>query len=248
MHVSSAKADLSLAVASRVAELAEQAVRERRRFTVALSGGSLMDILAPPLVTEPLRSSIDWTAWEVFWADERCVPLESPESNYAVAKKLLFDQVSIPREQIHTLDPGLEPAAAASAYQAGLKDVFQPGPGQLPKFDLILLGMGEDGHTASLFPGHEILHECQKWVAPVFDAPKPPAERITMTIPVINQAREVIFVVAGAGKAPALRAVFDVDNPGQRTPAALVSPQNGRLMWFTDSAAAKDLKPLIEGS
>ncbi len=248
IHVSPTKADISLAVASRVAELAEQAVRERRRFTVALSGGSLMDILGPSLVMDPLRSRIDWTAWEVFWADERCVPLESPQSNFAATKRLLFDHVDIPREQIHALEDSLEPAAAAAAYQARLKEVFQPDVGQLPRFDLILLGMGEDGHTASLFPGHELLHEEHKWVAPVFDAPKPPAERITLTLPVINHAREVIFVVAGEGKAHPLQAVFDAQNSGQRSPAALVNQTSGSVTWFVDPAAAKNLKSLSDHS
>jgi len=248
IHVSPTKTDISLAVASRVAELAEQAVRERRRFTVALSGGSLMNILGPPLVSDPLRSRIDWTAWEVFWADERCVPLESPESNFAAAKRVLFDHVPIPREQIHALEDSLEPAAAAAAYQARLKEVFQPDAGQLPRFDLVLLGMGEDGHTASLFPGHELLDEEHEWVAPVFDAPKPPAERITLTLPVINHAREVIFVVAGEGKAHPLQAVFDAQNSGQRPPATLVNQTSGSVTWFVDQAAAKNLKSLSDHS
>ena len=248
IHVSQAKTDISGALASKVAELAEQAIREHRRFTVALSGGSLMDILCPALVSDPLRSRIDWTAWEVFWADERCVPLENPESNFAAAKMLLFDHVSIPREQIHALEDSLEPAAAASAYQARLKEFFQPEASQLPRFDLILLGMGQDGHTASLFPGHELLHEEQKWVAPIFDAPKPPPQRITLTLPVINHAREVIFVVAGEGKAQPLQAVFDVQSSDHRPPAALVNPTRGNVTWFVDSAAAKNLTLLPDQS
>jgi len=248
IHVSRTKRDLSRAVAFRVAELAGQAARERGRFTVALSGGSLMEILSPLLITDPLRSRIDWTAWEVFWADERCVPLESPQSNFAAAKRLLLDHVPIPREQIHALEDSHAPAAAASNYQARLKEVFQPAPGRLPRFDLILLGMGGDGHTASLFPGHEPLHEELRWVAPVFDAPKPPAERITLTLPVINHAREVIFVAAGEGKAQPLQAVFDVQSPEQRLPAALVNPENGRLEWFVDSAAAQNVTRLPDQS
>jgi 6-phosphogluconolactonase len=207
-----------------------------------------MSILSPSLVNAPLRSRIDWTAWEVFWADERCVPLDSPESNFAAAKELFLDHVGLPREQIHSLGHSIEPGTAASAYQDRLKEVFQPAPGQLPRFDLILLGMGEDGHIASLFPGHELLDEKRKWVAPVFDAPKPPPERITLTLPIINLAREVIFVVAGEGKASPLRAVLDADERGQKLPAALVKPASGSLKWFLDSAAAKELAPLAEES
>jgi len=241
IHLLPTPEDLSKALASKVAELAGQAGREGRRFTVALSGGSLMEILSRSLVSEPLRSAIDWTAWEAFWADERCVSLDSPDSNFAAAKKLLFDQVDIPRDQIHALDDRLEPAEAARAYQSTIKRILQPQNGQLPRFDLILLGMGEDGHTASLFPGHRLLQEVQQWAAPVFDAPKAPAERITLTLPVINQAREVIFVVTGENKASALQAVFQAEGGGQRLPAAMVSPINGTLRWFLDSAAGKNL-------
>jgi 6-phosphogluconolactonase len=207
-----------------------------------------MSILSRTLVNAPLRSRIDWAAWEVFWADERCVPLESPQSNFAAARELLLDHVGLTRERIHTLGHSLEPAQAASAYQARLKEIFQPAPGRLPRFDLILLGMGEDGHTASLFPGHELLDEKRKWVAPVYDAPKPPPERITLTLPIINHAREVIFVVAGEGKASPLRAVLDADGRGQNLPAALVRPASGSLKWFLDSDAAKELASLKEES
>ena len=241
VDIFSEQKDISKALASNVAEVAEQAATSRGRFTVALSGGSLLDILSPPLITNPLRSLIHWTFWEVFWADERCVPLFSPDSNFAAANKLLFKHVGIPWEQIHEIDDTLVPREAARAYQNTIKKTLQPSNGQLPRFDLILLGMGQDGHTASLFPGHDVLQEKQKWVAPVLDAPKPPAERITLTLPVINQAREVIFVVTGAGKASALRAVFDDQAPGHRLPAALVNPAHGHLKWFIDKAAAEQL-------
>ncbi|MFO8032219.1 MAG: 6-phosphogluconolactonase, partial [Desulfohalobiaceae bacterium] len=184
-------------MASQVALLAEQATAKQGRFRVALSGGSLLDILSPKLVTDPLRSKINWTAWEVFWADERCLPLSSPDSNFAAANMLLFKHVHIPRDQIHPVDYSLGPTDAAQAYQETIKDVLQPAACHLPRFDLILLGMGQDGHTASLFPGHVLLQEKQKWVAPVYDAPKPPKERITLTLPVINHARQVIFVATG---------------------------------------------------
>jgi 6-phosphogluconolactonase len=233
--------DISMALTSRVALAAEHAVAKRGRFTVAISGGSLMDLLSPPLITDPFRSQIHWTPWEVFWADERCVPLSSPDSNFAAANNLLFKHVDIPREQIHAIDDTLAPQEAARAYQATIKSVLQPDPGLLPRFDLILLGMGQDGHTASLFPGHEVLQEKQKWVAPVLNAPKPPAARITLTLPVINYAREVIFVVTGAEKAPALRTVFDEQDSGHRPPAALVNPAHGHLTWFVDEAAAEQL-------
>ena len=248
LHVYPTKREMSLAVASRVAELAEQAAGKRLRFIVALSGGSLLDILSPPLVKNPLGASVDWSAWEVFWVDERCVPLTSPESNFAAAERLLFKNVNIPRNQIHAVDTSQGPRAAARSYQATIRDVLQPAAGRLPRFDLILLGMGEDGHTASLFPGDALLQEKRKWVAPVMNAPKRPLERITLTLPIINNAREVIFVVSGEGKAARLREVFHAPDHGQGPPAALVSPTDGTLKWFVDSSAAGQLMPLPEES
>ena len=192
--------DLSVAVAGHVALLASQATEKRHCFTVALSGGSLMKILGPQLVSSPLRTRIDWSAWHVFWADERCVPLTSPESNYDLANRFLFEHVDIPRDQIHAVDDRLGASETAEAYASVLAKVFQPSTGRLPRFDLILLGVGEDGHTASLFPNHPLLEETQRWVAPVFDSPKPPPERVTLTLPVINNARHILFVAAGEGK------------------------------------------------
>ncbi len=239
IHIFPCQKDISKALASKVAEVAEQATTSRGRFTVALSGGSLLDILSPPLITDPLRSQIHWTFWEVFWADERCVPLFSPDSNFAAANRLLFTHVNIPRHQIHEINDSLSPGEAAQAYQETINKILQPESGQLPIFDLILLGMGQDGHTASLFHGHEILQEKQKWVAPVLNAPKPPPERITLTLPLINYTREVIFVVTGAEKSSALRNVFQ--NHDQSLPAALVNPVHGQLMWLVDEAASQQL-------
>jgi 6-phosphogluconolactonase len=241
INIYPAKRQISAALASRIARLAEQAKAKQGRFTVALSGGSLLKIISSALINRPPDSKIDWASWEIFWADERCVPLSSPDSNFAAASSLLFKQLQIPWPQIHVPDTALGAQAAAQAYQHTIQEVLQPGPGRLPRFDLILLGMGQDGHTASLFPGHALLQEKQKWAAPVFDAPKPPPERITLTLPVINQAREVIFVVTGSEKASALRAVLDNQESSQILPAALVNPTHGNLMWFVDQAAAEQL-------
>ncbi len=241
IHIFRDHNDLSRALASRISGLEEHAFKARAQFNIAISGGSLLDTFTPYLITEPLRSTLNWSSWEVFWADERCVPLSSPESNFAAADRLLFKYVKIPGHKIHAPETALGPEKAARSYQETIKNVLQPETGQLPRFDLILLGMGQDGHTASLFPGHEILQEKQQWVVPVFAAPKPPLERITLTLPVINQAREVIFVVTGAEKASALRAVFDNQGHGQRLPAALVNPRSGHLKWFVDQAAAEQL-------
>ncbi len=229
------------AAATRVALLAAQAVSVRGIFTIALSGGSLMEMVAPCLLEYSRRGSIKWPAWNVFWADERCVPLTSPESNYALAQEHLFRHVPLLETNIYELAEERGSDGAAEAYEARLRSFFAPPPGRFPRFDLILLGMGEDGHTASLFPGHPALEETRRWVVPVTDSPKPPPERVTLTLPVLNNARNVIFVTAGEAKAPLLRQVLEPDTEEKALPAARVSPCDGALQWFVDADAAEEL-------
>ena len=236
--------ELSQSAANLVAKTAAAAVAQRGRFTVAISGGSLPKLVFPPLVKEPLRSQINWTAWHVFWADERCVPLEHPESSYRLAKESLFNHVPIPTDQICPINPTLSCHLAADAYQVTLGQVFNlsafPSP-NLPQFDLILLGMGPDGHTASLFPGHPLLNEKLCWVAPITDSPKPPPERITLTLPVLNNARQVAFIATGENKAAVLPQVLGQSRSEIALPAGLVQPTSGQLHWFVDQAAAAKL-------
>ncbi len=224
--------DLGRAAAELTARLsAAEASAARGIFTVAMSGGSLPKLIAPGL----LAANIDWSSWRVFFADERCVPLDHPDSNYRLALELLFGPANLPAGHIFPINPALSPAAAADDYQTKLRQVFGDA---LPRFDLILLGMGEDGHTASLFPGHLLLSETTRNVAPIFNSPKPPPERITLTLPVLNAARHVAFVAAGAGKADVLPQVLA---PGSALPAGLVQPASGQLTWFVDEAAARRL-------
>jgi 6-phosphogluconolactonase len=229
---------LSAALAAYVGRLAGMTSAAKGRFCVALSGGSLMDIISPHLGSNPLRDTVDWSSWQVFWADERWVPWRSPESNHGLAQRQLFNRVSIPEEQVHATDDSLSPVETAHAYESTLAAVFQAEADQLPRFDLVLLGIGEDGHTASLFPGHPALQETRRWVVPVFDAPKPPPIRITMTLPVINHSRHVVFVAAGSGKAKIVSTVLNdkVQQPG--LPARRVNPSDGELQWFIDRAAS----------
>jgi 6-phosphogluconolactonase len=242
INIHSTLDELSAAAAGHVALLAAQATEKRHCFTIALSGGSLMEILSARLVASPLCTEVKWSAWHVFWADERCVPLSSPESNYSAADRLLLRHVSIPRDQIHALNDTLGASEAAEAYESILRQVFRPGADGLPRFDLILLGIGEDGHTASLFPHHPLLNETQRWMAPISDAPKSPAVRVTMTLPVINNARHVVFVAAGARKRSVLTEVLGPGNHRSRLPAELVNPSDGDLQWFVDAAAASNLR------
>ncbi len=235
-------AALSAAAAAYVAQRAATAIEAQGRFCVAFSGGSLPGLLCPALVAEPLRTAINWQGWHVFWADERCVPLDDAHSNYHVVREHLLDWVGIPETQVYPVDTSVDPATAAQVYQDTLARVFQPPVGGWPRFDLILLGLGEDGHTASLFPYHPLLGEQERWVAAIYDSPKPPPKRITLTFPVLNSAREVVFIAAGKGKAEALMRVFSVHQAPGALPARLVHPPHGRVMWFVDQTAADRLR------
>ena len=232
------------AAAARVALLAAQAVSVRGIFTVALSGGSLIEMIAPGLLEYSRKGAIKWPAWNVFWADERCVPLTDPDSNYWLAREHLFRHVPLLESNIYALEEERGPEGAADAYEAYLRAFFAPPPGRFPRFDLILLGMGEDGHTASLFPDHPALEETRRWVAPITDSPKPPPGRVTLTLPVLNNAHNVVFLTAGEGKAPALAEVMVKKAPGKCLPARRVSPIDGTLQWFIDADASEQLEEI----
>lgn len=230
---------LSAAMGDFVVKAAAEAVAERKSFFVALSGGSVMTVLGPILAVEPRRSLVKWEGWHVFWADERAVPPESPDSNQGTAHRLLLGRVPVPRGQIHAVNFAGGTAEAARAYEELLARKFGIPSGRWPRFDLILLGVGEDGHTASLFPGHGALNETSRRVVPVFDAPKDPPERVTLSLPVINSARQVAFVVTGANKRNILSRLFKPPaRPGTLLPAERVAPVSGKIQWFIDSAAA----------
>ncbi|KAG0048043.1 suppressor of los1-1 [Gryganskiella cystojenkinii] len=229
-------AALSQGLAKYVAKLSNESIKRHGKFTIALSGGSLPKQLADIAKNH----TIDFAHWHVFFADERCVPLDHEDSNYLLAKTNLFDLVpSLPREQIYTIDPDLvdDPAEAAEDYISQLAKVFATKDSvRFPVFDLILLGVGPDGHTCSLFPGHELLQERTAWCASISDSPKPPSSRITLTLPVVNHAHHIAFVAAGAGKQDMLHQILDTHGD---LPAQLVHPTaTGTLSWFLDNAAA----------
>lgn len=180
---------------------------------------------------------------EVFYADERLVPLDHEDSNHLLVQKELLSQVPIPPEQVHTIDTKLldDPEEAADAYEKAIIKVFAARETvKFPVFDLILLGMGPDGHTASLFPGHDILQEDLAWVAHVDDSPKPPPKRITLTLPVLNHAHNVAFVATGEGKKDVMATALD--EPDKGLPCSQVRPVNGEVYWFTDDAATQNTK------
>lgn len=223
--------------AAQFAALASEAVTSRGRASVALSGGSTPARLFALLAEQPYRSQIPWEQVHFFWADERCVPPEAPSSNYRMAQEILLSQVPVPPDQVHRMQGELAPEIAARAYQRELQDFFC---GPRPRLDLVLLGLGEDGHTASLFPGSPLLAERERLVAPATAAYQDrPAERITLTLPAINTARQVLFLVAGSAKAAIVEAVLN--GPVGRFPAQQVRPTAGSLIWLLDAAAAAHL-------
>lgn len=238
---------LAREAARRFVKLADEAIASRDRFSVALSGGSTPGVLYQLLAREPHRSQIAWAQVHLFWGDERCVPPGNvrpdewpPSSNYHLAHETLIAHVPIPPENIHRIQGELEPENAAREYENGLKAFFARIPN--PKsFDLVLLGLGSDGHTASLFPGSEALDETERLaVAVSADYEGRPAERVTLTLPAINAARQAWFLVSGATKAEIVRAVLE--KPGERLPAQQVDPTSGRLTWLLDAAAANLLR------
>ena len=226
------------AAAETIATLSRESITARNRFCVALSGGSTPRRLYRLLASDPFIGAIDWTRWHVFWGDERCVPPDHDDSNYRMAEEALLDHVPIPDHQIYRIRGEAEPAVVATEYEEGLRGVL-PGPDY--KLDLILLGMGDDGHTASLFPETKALAEKDRLVVANW-VPKFHAYRITFTLALINGARTVLFLVAGESKSDALSLVLDPTAGGDVPPAASVRPASGDLRWIVDGAAASRLK------
>jgi 6-phosphogluconolactonase len=229
--------ELSAAAAEHFCELAGSLAAEGKTFSVALSGGStakrLYELLAG--LSGPNR----WERIDLFQVDERCVPPDDLDSNYRMVREALLDRAPIPRENFHRMrGEATDLDAAAREYAGELERVLQPKPGDWPRFDLILLGMGADGHTASLFPGTRALAELKLWVSPNYVA-KLDANRLTLTAPVINAAAEIVFLVAGNDKAETLRDVLQAPDGQQRYPVERICPSRGRLSWYVDRAAAR---------
>lgn len=220
--------------------LASQPQGVRRPFRVALAGGKTPKALYERLASMEYRSRVAWDHVSFFFGDERAVPPDHPDSNYRVANDALFRPLDISGKNVYRMRaemPDLE--AAALGYERTLQSVFDDE--RVPHFDLIFLGMGTDGHTASLFPGSPALAECRRLVVPVMDAPKPPPRRLTLTIPVLNAARLVLFMATGADKAQALREVLTGTASPDRYPARYVRPGPERLAWLVDEAAGGTL-------
>jgi 6-phosphogluconolactonase len=222
-------------------EAAGRAIDVADRFLVALSGGSTPRALYGQLAVPGFADRIDWEAVHVFWGDERCVPPNEPSSNYATAKETLLDHVDVKPGHVHRIRGEDDPETAAGDYERLLRRAFStpegpPGSGSGSRFDLILLGMGEDGHTASLFPGTAAVGEAQRWVVPV-EASIAPRRRVSLTLPLINASAEKVFVVTGESKSPALAAVLQ----GPHQPDVLPAQGVEGARWLVDEAAASRL-------
>jgi 6-phosphogluconolactonase len=229
---------LARGVAEQFVTLSEAAIAARGRFAVALAGGSTPQASYTLLASAEMAAQVEWSRVHVFWGDERCVPPDHPGSNYVMARQTLLGRVPIPPQNIHRIRGELEPEQAASEYERTLHTFFSPPTEKpVPGLDLILLGMGNDGHTASLFPGSAALHERTRWVVAYY-VDKLQSWRITLTPTVINAAAHVTFVVSGAGKAERLRQVLLGPYQPDVLPAQMIEPDSECLIWLVDAEGA----------
>jgi 6-phosphogluconolactonase len=226
-------------------EMAGEAVQARGRARIAISGGSTpkatFALLADP--NRPWRAHMPWENLDLYWVDERCVPPDHPDSNYRMTREAMLDHVPLKPEQIHRIEGELSPDAAAATYETELRNSFRLEGAESPRFDLVALGMGPDGHTASLFPNTEALHELGRLAVANHVPQQKESWRITLTWPVINHASSVFFLIAGTDKAAVLNEVLTGPRDVERLPSQLIWPASGILTLILDKAAAALLPP-----
>lgn len=242
---------------SYVLKCQKAALSRHNAFKIAVSGGSLAATLSKAFLSSSTGASNDdkpqFSKWEIFFADERAVPLDHEDSNYGLLKKELLDKIpsELGKPTVHHIDVDVldNTQEIADQYQDALMSSFAGKDSvRLPVFDLILLGCGPDGHTCSLFPGHKLLRENDAWVAAIEDSPKPPPRRITLTLPVVTHALKIAYVATGAGKKDILKQIFETD-AGRSLPCGLVNEQGGeKVSWFTDAAATEGISFPRRGS
>ena len=248
LRIVAEEAELYRQAAAEFAQLAVEAVAKRGRFAVALSGGTTPQGLYAAIVADAkLREAVPWDRTLVFWGDERQVPPGHPDSNYGMAREVLLSKVPVPEVNVHRIQGELSDASeAARRYEDDIRAALGLAATELPRFDLVLLGLGADGHIASLFPGTDAIREQRRaalanWVDTLR------AWRITLTLPAINRARSIMFLVCGEDKAEAVKSVLEGPSPPEPLPARLVRPRSGKLLWFMDPAAARLLGGKPEG-
>jgi 6-phosphogluconolactonase len=228
-------ATIAAEAAKLILDLSNQALEAHGSFSIALAGGSTPKALYELLASDGYANQVEWERWEVYFGDERCVPPEHAESNYRMAREALLSRVPIPPSRVFRMKGELEPEQAAKEYGQMLKARFGEGG-----FDVVLLGMGNDGHTASLFPGTPALSEKEHRCVAQFveKSTTGPSWRVTLTAPFINRAETVVLLISGAAKAQVLQEVLEGDPDPQRLPVQLIDPSSGKLIWLVDVAAA----------
>lgn len=224
---------LSHTAAEMFVESAQSEVNGKGYFTIALSGGHTPQRMYELLAHKDIRDRIPWDKTYVFWGDERCVPPDHPSSNQLMVRRLLLAHVNIPQQNVFPISGSLPPEQAAQEYETLLRKFFT---NRRPGFDLILLGLGENGHTASLFPGTPALDETQRWATEVYVAEQK-MHRVTLTAPFINLAKKIVFLVSGRSKALVLKEVREGPADPGRLPAQLIKPVEGELVWLVDQEA-----------
>lgn len=241
VKISPSVAEVTRAAAELMVASAEAAVKARGQARIAISGGSTPKSVFALLASE-YREQMPWAQVQLFWVDERCVPPDDPESNYGMTKAAMLDEVPLPAANVHRMEGELDPEEAASRYEAALRTAFRLEGAETPTFDLIVLGLGPDGHTASLFPHTEGLHEMSR-LCLANHVPQKDTWRMTLSWPVITQGREVVFLIEGAEKAEILKTVFTGAYDPETYPSQLIRPANGKLTLLLDTAAAAGLAP-----
>jgi 6-phosphogluconolactonase len=232
---------LYVRAAEEIAHFAGEAICTHGEFTLCLTGGATPASTYELLATR-FQLSVDWKEVQFFWGDERCVPPDDPASNFGMANRTMLSRLPLRPEQIHRMRGEEEPVQAASEYERDLRNFFRlEQPGDFPSFNLILLGLGENAHMASLFPHHPALHEKTR-LAVAVEVEAAPSRRISLTVPVINSGERVMFLVSGEKKAQAVRNVLQGSEDLERYPAQLVKPGSGETVWLMDKAAASELK------
>jgi 6-phosphogluconolactonase len=232
---------LARAAAERFVTIARESVAARGRFRVALSGGSTPRAMFRLLASEPMRSEVSWADVDVFWSDERTVPPDSPRSNYCMACDTLISRVPIPDDNVHRMrGEATDPRRSADDYERELRRVFGLGPDGIPDFDLMLLGIGGDGHTASLFPNTDALRERNRLVV-ANAVPQLQTARLTLTVPVLNASRYVLVLASGESKAQAVSQAIDGQWDPTETPSQYLRDAVGEVEWLLDHAAASRL-------
>ncbi len=233
--------ELYVRAAEETAHITGEAVCTHGEVTICLSGGSTPAATYDLLATR-FRLSVDWKEVQFFWGDERCVPPDHAESNYAMTNRTMLSKLALRPDQVHRMRGEDPPASSAAAYEDQLRKRFGLDDGEFPRFDLVMLGLGDNRHTASLFPGDPAIHETQRLVVAV-EVDAEPRKRLTITPPVINNAQRVMFLVAGQSKAAAVKDILEGPRDPDKFPAQIVAPQDGEVIWLLDKAAASLLSP-----